>query len=345
MYLFSKAQTITNNQIYIPHFMRAALKIHEGSSLTLSSEVRDDSPLENQIILSGIERNLRSDYWNLKVSFRDRPGIVAELCTMLSSMKIEILSCSMITRDQNNEFTVNIDFCARHYSSDFDSDTLTRKSNPGQWPKELYTNILCTFIDEILFRRDGKPQIYIKYNHVLASSVENIQFIRTCKVTNGFVKLPQGTLEAIRSQFEPTYPDVKHPTIVPSAVLSTDYEFNVIIATIFFPNTGYLHVRVSFSQDTSSLAYIASTLSDHEFNILLLNSRSLGNGKRGMVDMLLHLPPEIDRERDDEKLRRWVNAIFSGSKLGRLKCDVSFPVPISSEDIRIDGTKQLISGG
>lgn len=340
MYLFIRKQILLREKLYIPYFMRASLQIHDNSVLTLSSGIRKTSPYQNQLIISSIQAECRADFWNLKASFRDRPGIVAELMNLLARENIHLLETSIATRDSNDEFVIDLNFCAKGYKSEFDGDTFTRRNNAGQWPKELYARIVAMFIKDLVFRPDGKPIIYVKHNHVLADSIDKVNHIETCLIKNGLIRLPKGVISAIRSQFVEQYPSVANAANKPYAILTTDLEFRLILATIIFINTGHVHVRVEAKNTTNTLSVISRTLFEHGFNIIQFSARNIGSGAKCLIDIFMHLPPEKDKYKSDKRIEKWVESIFRGTVLQKLECSVSFPPTLSLDEIKIDTAKQ-----
>lgn len=344
MYLFTRTQEIKRQRLYIPFIMRAALQLHDNANVVLTSEIQESSPYQNQILISSIPTESRSDFWNLKASFRDRPGIISELSSLLSNLSIHIINLTSTARDQNSEFVIDIDFCINDYVSEFDRDTTTRRNNPGQWPRELYARIICLFIKDLVFRPDGKPIIYIKQNDALAHSVDQVNYSESCKIINGFVRIPNKYLDAIRAQFFESYPKVRKPSFHPLAVLATDVEFRLILVNIFFSHTGHLHIRIDAINNQQTVPRISTVLFDLGFNIVQFSTRIIGAGERSITDIFLHLPPDKDKFKDDQKMHKWIESRFHGSSLNDFDCRVHFPPSLTLQDIAIDSSKVITNG-
>lgn len=337
MFLFDYLQKMYKGKIVVPYQMRAVLHLHEESRVSITSRVGSPSSFQNQLIITPFPPEQRVDLWNLKVSFRDRPGLIAEISKILSERDIQIVEFATLTRNQNNEAVMDINFDARNYVGEFDGSVEVRKKNPGKWLVELYSVIVSHFIEDIIFRPDGKPHIYLRRNDPLRESTINVKFQQSSVMRNGSISIPREIIREIRESFMNKYPLVKERT-TPYAALAADPEQRAIWITIFFPNTGYIHLRIKSQYQTSVLARVTETLFEHGLNIEYLTTRTIFRKSPALkVDILLHLPTDKDTKKNDKDLKKWISAIFRGSRLRDLNCSVSFPNPVS--------VKALLEGG
>src|SRR5262245_47628338 len=115
MYLFWRPQVIKREKLTIPYEMRAALALHNGCLVTLSQSSSTQPQLKNQILISTIPSERRQDLWNLRACFKERPGILTELTSLLVDHNIDMLEAFGTTRYQNSEFVVDLNFDAQLY--------------------------------------------------------------------------------------------------------------------------------------------------------------------------------------------------------------------------------------
>jgi hypothetical protein len=329
MYMFWKSQIIKRERLMIPYEMRALLALHNGCLLTVSQSSNSQAQLKNQILLSGIPHERRQDLWNLKACFKDRPGILADLTKLLGDYNIDIIESFATSRYQNSECAMDIIFDAQLYGSIFDLDSAARKRLPRAWLRELYARIVCQFIEDLSLRPDGKPNIYLKRNHLLARSVEHIHSRSVTEIKDGFLPIPRELLQEIRINYEQVYgPDWANRASgekSPLGMLVADPEFRTLTATIFYPHTGHLHVRVEANNQVGTVAILSEHFFAANCNILQSYARNLHVGERCLTDFFIHLPPDKDKVRDDKKLRELIRAIFRSDRLKKLDCKLSFP--------------------
>lgn len=332
MYLFSRAQAITRSRLFIPREMRAALGYHNGCILAISQNENDQSTFHNQILISSIPHERRQDLWNLRACFRDRPGILTELTDFLTKFQLDIWDCYVTTREQNSEFVVDLSLDAQHYESTLDLNSARRKQLPRAWPRELHARITCNFIADLTLRPDGKPNLYLKRNHLLARSVEKLTLRDSCKVSDGAISIPTRVLESICRNFEEIYGDQWTSSLEKRkqsafGMLVADPEFRNLTITVVYPNTGHVHVRVEANNRVGTIANMTNALFDRGFNVLQAYTRNINAAERSKTDFLLHLPSSRDNLRDDGKLRKFVRDIFGDRTLQHLDCKLSFPNP------------------
>ena len=337
MLQFTKSQQVKKGCLYIPYQMRAALALHSGSRIFLSLPRSDANGIVNQLVLSPISHPKQSDLWTLKVVFRDRPRIIAELTSLLRESNLDIVDFRSTTRNQQHELVVHATFDAEFYESDFDGNTGARRKNSRLWLRELHARILAHFIDDLRFRSDGKPNIFIIRNHVLADSLNGHAQRHNAQISNGFVDVPQALVMRIREGFEENYSlEYKSGRTLPLVCsLCIDSGYRLLLATFYFRNTGHVHLRVKAKNEVGAIARFARAVSQAGFNILQANCRDL-NSNTALNDFLLHLPPEVDQHRDDKKLRAYVKGILTDNELGDLSPRVTFPGLISRSDIEND---------
>ena len=147
----------------------------------------------------------------------------------------------------------------------------------------------------------------------------------------GCIKIPSALLGKIRENFRKLYPKVSNAS-PPLVAFAADPEYQLILGTIFFPNTGYVHVRVHFDHNIESSYKIMRVLSKHGFNVEFLSARRLyaDSSDNCKMDLLVHLPAEQDKSKNDTNLKEWIWGIFHGSQLHSLGCEVSFPQVVSN---------------
>lgn len=332
MYFFSNPHIVKNERLFIPYEMRAALGYHKGCRVTISQVSNASSTLQNQILVSSIPNERRQDLWNLKVCFRDRPGLLTELCGFLTQFNLDIWDCHVATRAQNSEVVVHLDFDAQLYESDLDLESAERKKRPGIWLQELYARIACEFIHDLSLRPDGKPDIYLKRNHLLSRSVKNLIQREAVEVQGGGILVPQAMISKIRVSFERVYgaewaARLKQDRGFPLAMLVADPDLKGLSVTLFYPHTGHIHIRVEAKNQVGTIASITRVLFGKGFNVLQAYTRNLYAADRSLTDMLLYLPPEKDDRRNDAGLRRYVREAMNDRSLRYLDCRLVFPKP------------------
>lgn len=132
-------------------------------------------------------------------------------------------------------------------------------------------------------------------------------------------------LTSIRSSFSAVYDIDKKEAIL--GMLVADPEFKALILTVFFRHTGHVHLRLEANNQVGTIAIVSKALFDHGFNILQAYTRNLHVAERSRTDLFLHLPPNVDKERNDNKLRRFIRGIFRNRELRKLDCNIQFPPP------------------
>jgi glycine cleavage system regulatory protein len=333
MYTFVRAQAIAEGKLlYIPLYMRAMLAIHNKSDLWVSIGQTPERDKNNQIVISQIRPEMRRDIWNIRVSFRDRSGLLFELTQLLREQKINILHSPAITRDRNNEFVVDLEIDAGLYTSEFDYDSGTREKYRSIWLEELYTRIIVKFIADIKFRTDGKPNIYVRRNNLLADSIKSDVFIERCRLQDGFVTLPKNFIENIRSAVA----DYPRAGDTPYALLSADPLYDNLMAYVYFESTGHAHVRVTCLNRPGTIADVTSEFTRAGLNILQLFSREVDGGANSLIDILVKLPFDLDTKKDQTELEKWIKGFEKRESFKDLSCEIKFPEILTPEQITLD---------
>ncbi len=342
MFVFSYALAIQANSLYIPYVMRALLGLHDQRTIYVSDMAREKAPLQNQLLLTAVPLAKRRDIWNLRVWFYQRSDILPQLTSLLSSLDVDILDCAISTRNQNRELEVDINLDVSQYASQFDQDSATRAKFPRIWPQELYARIVCQFIEDIVFRPDGKPFIYLRRNTVLSNSVDNATYSESRPIRRGSIQLPSKILENIRKQYQEYYSHIPRSKTIngqPRVLLAADSMSRYLLCHIFFANTGHLHVRVNCVNKVGVIARLATRFSEQGLEIIDLYSRDLYSGDRTLADFFIYLSHERDKFKEDIRLRSWVRALLEADILSDLDCRIIFPRVLSTRDIKKDNGK------
>jgi hypothetical protein len=250
----------------------------------------------------------------------------------LTQFNLDIWSCYVATRDQNRELIVDLDFDAQLYESQIDMTSAQRKDMPRGWLQELYARIACRFIKDLSLRPDRKPDIYLKRNHLLLRSTNNLVDRDMSEVQDGSLLLPRGMIDTIKNNFIDLYGQewaarIEREKSAALATLVADPELRGLIVTIVFPHTGHVHVRIEAKNQVGTIATITNALFENGFNVLQAYTRNLHAAERSLTDLLLHLRPEIKPLLDDLELRRFVRRTLQGRALKKLNCIAKFPSP------------------
>jgi hypothetical protein len=206
MLLFWPPQISQRGRIFLPYTVRAVMSLHEGETLRLSTIHNSNGATSNQLVLSPIPQSARGDLWNLKASFDDRSGLLNDLIAFLHTQDIELLSVAATSRAGSTEFFVDIDLDLRLYVGEHDGRTENRSSGEVTWPRALYARLACQFIGDLKFRTDGKPNIYLRKNHVLANTAVGTAVPVMVPMAKGWVSLGTALVDKMREHFARDYP-------------------------------------------------------------------------------------------------------------------------------------------
>ena len=126
MILFSNRQIIQKNKLYVPYYMRTALGLHNKVDLYLSLLESSINDLRSELVISQVPFKSRSDLWTIKISLKDRLGLLNDIVSYLYNLKLEVLKSQTFTLE-NNRY-VNMEFLVdcRSYNSFYDRDSTSR---------------------------------------------------------------------------------------------------------------------------------------------------------------------------------------------------------------------------
>lgn len=331
MMIFSPVQIIKESRLILPYYIRAAMGLHNELQMHLSvfqSSLTDSSFL-TELIASPIPLELRSDLWIMKASFHDRPGLMADLTSFLKNLNIDIVSCFASTSEHNKYCSVELVLDNQFYSSDFDGNSGHRSANEILSLDELEAKIMAYFIEDILFSDGNIPLITIYRNIPLYRSKHHLLDKERVRIQKECIKLPRGILQDIEKDYLEIYPQIKKlhdEEKLPLATIVVDAENTLLKILIFYRNTGHLHARIRAKNEVGTLAEIASRLKDEKFNIYQMYTRSIDmHNSYSYIDLLLKLPPEFDKFKDDDRLKKFIRNVFSDESLKRFEFEVLFP--------------------
>jgi len=317
MGLFSYIQRIKFNTIYIPENIRAYFGWKEGLHLYISSLKPTDisENLANELILTTVSPKNRLDLWRLQVSFRDRKGLIKELTELLKDHSIDIVSCKVSTVDQNRFLNVEFEIDVQLYENEFDKDSATRKVSKYVYLDELKNLIVARFIEDIIFvpSQDLLPMAKIKRNLPLYRSYVNLDNLDETTINSGAVRVPDTFIEEIRETFLSKYPNIKEnkgANSLPLASVVADLESYLVRIFIFFPNTGYLHLRIRSKNRVGAISEISKVLNECEININQMFNRPIEDGRYSLTDFLVH-HTNYNCPIDDKSLRALVTKRFT----------------------------------
>jgi glycine cleavage system regulatory protein len=331
MLLFSRLQVVHKEKIHVPAHIRAALGLHRDIRVYLSTVDASEASLRNEIIVSPVPIKARDELWRLRATFQDRPGILAELFQLLREEKIEIVSTRAHTLEQSGILSVELLLNTEFYQSPYLIGSPPRESAAGPTLPDLRARIVATFINDLDRPFGSKPILSIRRNIPLYRSKMLIKDIERARVKEEGITLPENLLESIRQSFLQTYPaiaNLKGDLRLPLASIVGDAENSVLRVLVFYRNTGHVHIRVrACGSKADCFLEVTEALRGHNFNILQMYARILRNkeGDESLMDFLLYLPAEVDKDRNDTKLQKYIFGIFKSSRIQTLGCDVMFP--------------------
>jgi hypothetical protein len=330
MRLFDVAQPVSAGKLVLPYAMRAALGWHAGMRLFCWSHSGADAPPaahHNQLSISAYPPKAR-ELWHFAARFRDRPGILAELTSLLTDLQIDVIMSRASTHLQNSEFSVDMEIDTSSYESTFDLSRDKRQSRPARGLPELHARLVCTFIKEIVFLPDGTPSCRLTRNPMLTGTASSDEFRYTVNLQkHGLITIPTKAMDAIRTAFKmpPPKRTVRKAAAAPLVMLVADSRWGVVDATFYYRNTGYMHARITARDQLATLELIMAELKSHGFNLLQFYSRVIANSGRAILDVLLFLPG--DRTADDDRLKAYIVGTLHGKNLKELSVKVTFPEP------------------
>jgi glycine cleavage system regulatory protein len=326
MLLFSPQQIVKGRVVLIPQHIRAALGFHSGLEVYLSTLEASDRVIKNEILVSPVPIKARGQLWRLRATFQDRPGILSELLGLLEDERIQVIYCRSHTIEQNELLTVELQLNAD--LSNVKPDSGPWLSAAGPTLPDLRSRILARFIEDIDFPFLDKPMLSIRRNIPLFRSKTQLDEAETAVLTATGVMLPRNITDSIRDSFAQRYPNIlqsKGKTSLPLASVVGDVENVVARILIYYRNTGHIHIRVVSRNRPECLSTITEALRKRNFNILRMYSRVLNSREEVMTDFLLHLQTEVDVEKQDRNLKRYIFAIFAAQETKKLDCKLRFP--------------------
>jgi len=106
--------------------MRTALGLHNKVDLYLSLLESSINDLRSELVISQVPFKSRSDLWTIKISLKDRLGLLNDIVSYLYNLKLEVLKSQTFTLE-NNRY-VNLEFLVdcRSYNSFYDRDSTSR---------------------------------------------------------------------------------------------------------------------------------------------------------------------------------------------------------------------------
>jgi glycine cleavage system regulatory protein len=328
MRLFDTAQPLEGTQLRLPYVMRAALGWHAGAKLFCWSEQAREAGaalLHNQLSISTAIPNTR-ELWHLSARFRDRRGLVSELTSLLTDLRVDIVNLRASTQLHNTEFSVDADLDTSSYESEFDFTSDHRRRLPNTGVRELHARIVAIFASDLTFLPHGVPFLRITRNPILTGTIFAREFRFDLVLReDGVLELPRTALQSIRDYFDQNYPAamIRSRGAKPMVLLVADIRWGVVDATVFYSNTGYKHVRIRASDRIGTLGSITSELHDRGFNILQLYTRSVPSSGTSITDVLVHL--HDDRLSDDDELLKYLRETLRAPALKEYQMEVSFP--------------------
>jgi hypothetical protein len=276
-----------------------------------------------QLLVSAVSPVVRSDLWHLVMRFHDRPGLLADLATLLRTRDIDIFACKAATRHHVSAVVVEADIDARLYKSKYDLDSATRQRNPAKFLLELHALLLARFIEDIEFAVDGTPCITLTRHQQLRRSAIEAEEQQECRIENGFISLDQGLLGAIQDEAVANWPHLASSGRSPLVLLVAEPLVFSLTMTIFYPTTGHIHVRVTIDNSKGLLAALTSEIRERGLNVVHMYARTVSAGEKCVIDFFLHMPGDI--EHDDRRLRTFVRGVLTNKSLKIWDPVVLFP--------------------
>lgn len=340
MIFFSPIQVIRDNCVAIPYYIRAALGLHNRQQMHISVfETSTEESLLTELIASPIPLSLRSDLWIMRASFYDRPGLMAELTSLLKKLHIDIVLCNGITSEHNKYCHMELVLDNQYYLSDYDGDSQHRAANEILTLKGLKAKIMAYFIEDVIFSHNDKPLITIYRNIPLyrSSSKNRLLDRDIVQLLDGRILLSKEILQTIEQKYLNIYPEIKKLSSEkrrPLATIVADPENALLRMLLFYRNTGHLHIRVEAKNLVGTLAAITTRLYNAKFNIYQLYTRNKESpSSYSLTDLLIRLPSELDKFRSDNRLKKFVKGIFNEEHLKSYEIKVSFPKFLSEDSI------------
>jgi len=329
MRMFDVSQYVRTGHVRLPFAMRAALGWHTGLRLyvwTHSGKKATDG-LHNQLSVSAYLPRVK-ELWHLSGRFRDRPGMMTELAGLLTELQVDVITCRASTQLENSEFMVDMELETSAYNSEYDLSSDERRKLPNRELREFYARLASKFIKEVVFGSDGKPQLTITRNPVLAGAIRADKHHEVTLREHGWITLPTDLMTAVRASFERRFQSLRHASgtaSLPIVLIAADTRWGVCDLTFYFRNTGHKHIRIRARDQIGTLQAVTSALRDRSFNMLQLYSRTLPNAGFGYMDLLVQsLATQIG---DDQSLVKSIRAAMSGASLLELDIDLTFPPP------------------
>lgn len=309
--------------------MRAALGWHTDLRLSMWTHAgkKPDESLHNQLSVSAYLPRVK-ELWHLSGRFRDRPGMMTELGSLLTELQVDVITCRASTQLENSEFIVDMELETSAYDSQYDLTSDERRKLPNRHVRELYARVVSKFIKEIVFGPDGQPQLTITRNPILSGAIRADRHHEVTLREHGWITLPPELIASVRASFERRFKHLSRDAgagSTPIVLFAADTRWGVCDLTFYYRNTGHKHIRVKARDQIGTLQAITSALHNRSFNMLQLYSRTLSNQGFGYMDLLVQsLAAPVG---DDQSLVRSIRAALSSPSVSELDVTLSFPPP------------------
>lgn len=337
--IFTSGQQAADGKLSLPHFLRAALGIHNEAVLNIVPLANGPGPI-SEFIASDVPSPSWHDIWRLEATFIDRPGIIKSLASLLKRHCIKILRTRCTVANHFEFLRVDMHLDLTCYSSDYDGTTQSRKENPMIPLAELKARIGAEFALDLDFLAPGQPLLYIRRNQTLLRASHSIGAATTVPITRGLLHMPQNFSLLRGTQY------ASQQAMDSSAwYLVADADQMILHIYRALPRTPVIHVRFNCDDSVGTLALLASEFWRKRFNILQCYLRPQGQHNRSMIDFLLQLKPsQAVRSRPPQDLKEVMFRIATKLEK-RLKCKVSFPRPRRARPERWHQRAETLWGG
>jgi hypothetical protein len=243
----------------------------------------------SELLLTAYDPQTWRDLWQMKLTARDQPGVVARLTEVLGAQRIQILRADTVTSGRTHLVELAID--CREYRSPLDEDLRKRVWRGRQTLEDLQFLVEASAIDMLAFVGET-PSVEIRRNHTLWS-IHHDDMLKKRHVEGGFpvtrrgrwVHFSESRLTVVRRQLANRNQVPPNLLVCPIMLPNFDEGDGVCRILVSFKELGIIPLKLYAERDSRLVPALTAMLMASGYDVLSTVMHRAG--ARTAVSMLL----------------------------------------------------------
>jgi hypothetical protein len=301
MIIFSELRRVSKG-VQVEEQIWNALALVEGMKYYLSLTENHDGSSGNEILCTAVHPRHWRDLWHFKIAMLDRPGLLAELTSLLREAQIDIVNCRAETTEPNGIVNVEMHLDSYLYTAKGGQRIGVTESGAGPTLPQIRARIIATFIEEIIFF-DQHPLFSLWRVLPLSMSANRVLAQEVVTLGNRSIQITENLLRRIRAAVEAHFPGLIDRGELPiMAAVRADTEATIVRIMLLYPFTGHVALRIRAANQVGTLAAIADYMRHGGFNMVQMWTYNCEDPDISITDVILQVPDHAQRFPDEARM-------------------------------------------